>query len=371
MTRNLLLGIVGLVVFALAGCSKKDKKNIEPISTYPVVQLTVIDTTLEKEYVAQIQSVKNVEIRSQANGFIKKIFVDEGQFVKEGQLLFQLNAERYQNEVEKSTAVVGSAQAEMAAAEVEVRRVKILADKNVISKTELELAEAKYKIARAKVAEARANQSNAQLMLSYAYVKAPFSGVINRIPLKLGSLVNEGSLLTTISDVQSMYAYFNLSEREYLQYIDSKKKDSAQHSNDVYLALADGKKFPLMGKIETMETEINSSTGSLAFRARFQNMDGMLKHGSTGKILLTTWTNDVVLIPQKSVFEIQDKNYVYVIDQNNKVSIKNIVPGARAGNAYLIKDGLTSGDRILYEGSQTVREGQIITPQLVQWDGKG
>lgn len=370
MTQNLLIYLSFPVCFLFAGCFATDKKEAETISEYPVVQLAVIDTTLEKEYVAQIQSVKNVEIRSQANGFIKKIFVDEGQFVKEGQLLFQLNAERYQNEVEKTAAIVGSAQAEMAAAEVEVRRVKILADKNVISKTELELAEAKYKIAKAKVAEAKANQSNAQLMLSYAYVKAPFSGVINRIPLKLGSLVNEGSLLTTISDVQSMFAYFNLSEREYLQYIDTKKKDSAQHSNNVYLQLADGKRFPLMGKIETMETEINSSTGSLAFRARFQNMDGMLKHGSTGKVLLTTRTNDVVLIPQKSVFEIQDKNYVYVLDKNNKVSIKNIVPGARAGNAYLIKNGLASGDRILYEGNQTISEGQVITPKLVQWDGK-
>jgi membrane fusion protein (multidrug efflux system) len=370
MTKNLLFYSGIIVSLLLTSCFSKDKKAAETVSEFPIVQLTVIDTTLEKEYVAQIQSVKNVEIRSQANGFIKKIFVDEGQFVKEGQLLFQLNAERYQNEVEKTAAIVGSAQAEMAAAEVEVRRVKILADKNVISKTELELAEAKYKIAKAKVAEAKANQSNAQLMLSYAYVKAPFSGVINRIPLKLGSLVNEGSLLTTISDVQSMFAYFNLSEREYLQYVDAKKKDSAQHSNNVYLQLADGKRFPLMGKIETMETEINSSTGSLAFRARFQNMDGMLKHGSTGKVLLTTRTNDVVLIPQKSVFEIQDKNYVYVLDKNNKVSIKNILPGARAGNAYLIKNGLASGDRILYEGNQTIREGQVIIPKFIQWDGK-
>lgn len=370
MTQNLLVYLSLPVLFLFGGCFAKDKKEAETISEYPVVQLTAIDTTLEKQYVAQIQSVKNVEIRSQANGFIKKIFVDEGQFVKEGQLLFQLNAERYQNEVEKSSAMVGSAQAEMAAAEVEVRRVKILADKNVISKTELELAEAKYQIAKAKVAESKANLSNAQLMLSYAFVKAPFSGVINRIPLKLGSLVNEGSLLTTISDVQSMYAYFNLSEREYLQYVNAKKKDSAQHSSNVYLELADGKRFPLMGKIETMETEINSSTGSLAFRARFQNMDAMLKHGSTGKIFLTTWTNNVVLIPQKSVFEIQDKNYVYVVDKNNKVTAKNIIPGARAGNAYLVKDGLTPGDRILYEGNQTIREGQIINPKPVQWNGK-
>lgn len=369
MTKNLLFYFS--IIFSLfqSACSSKNKKTAETVSEFPVIQLTAIDTTLEKDYVAQIQSIKNVEIRSQANGFIKKIYVDEGQYVKEGQLLFQLNDERYRNEVEKSVALVGSASAEMGAAEVEVRRVKILADKNVISKTELELAEAKYKIAKAKLSEAKANESTARLMLSYASVKAPFSGVINRIPLKLGSLVSEGSLLTTISDIQSMFAYFNLSEKEYLQYMDAKKKDSVRHSGTVYLLLADGKRFPANGIIETMETEINSSTGSLAFRARFQNAGNLLKHGSTGKVLLTTKAGDVVMIPQKSVFEIQDKNYVYVIDKNNKVVIKNIIPGSRLGNAYLVREGLSAGDRILFEGNQTIREGQIIKPKQVIWDG--
>ena len=357
-----------LLTAALTGCFSKAKETETTVAEFPVVQLRAIDTVLEKPYVAQIQSVKNVEIRSQANGFIKKIFVDEGQYVREGQLLFQLNAERYANELEKSTAMVGSAQAEMSAAEVEVRRVKILADKNVISKTELELAEAKVHIARAKVAEARANESNARLMLSYASVKAPFSGVINRIPLKLGSLVNEGSLLTTISDLQSMFAYFNVSEKEYLLLMEAKKKDSLQQSNRVRLILADGNRFAAAGTIETMETEINPSTGTLAVRARFPNNGAVLKHGGTGKVLLSTWTNDVVKLPQKSVFEVQDKNYVYVVDAANKVAIRNIIPVARAGNAYLVKEGIAPGERILFEGNQTIREGQVIKPRPVQWN---
>lgn len=370
MTKNLLF-YAGIVIFLpLSSCFTKNEKKEDTIAEFPVIQLKAIDTTLEKEYVAQMQSIKNVEIRSQANGYIKKIYVDEGQYVSEGQLLFQLNDERYRNEVEKSSALIGSAIAEMGAAEVEVRRVKILADKNVISKTDLELAEAKYKIAKAKLAEARANESNAKLMLSYASVKAPFSGVINRIPLKLGSLVNEGSLLTTLSDLQSMFAYFNLSEKEYLQYMYAKKKGSAQHSGTVYLLLADGKRFAAAGKIETMETEINTATGSLAFRARFQNPGNVLKHGSTGKVLLTTSANDVVIVPQKSVFEIQDKNYVYAVDKNNKVSIRNILPDKRLGNAYLVRDGIAAGDRILFEGNQTISEGQVIKPKLISWDGK-
>ncbi|TAD83810.1 MAG: efflux RND transporter periplasmic adaptor subunit [Bacteroidetes bacterium] len=353
----------------LASCGNKEKPAVEAISEFPVLELKAVDTTLENDYVAQIQAVKNVEIRSPGSGFIKQIFVDEGQFVAQGQLLVQLNDERYRNELEKSQALVGSAVAEMDAADVEVRRVKILADKNVISKVELELAEAKHKIAKAKLSEAKANESNARLMLSYAAVRAPYSGVINRIPLKLGSLVNEGTLLTTLSDLQTMFAYFNLSEREYLQYMDNKKKDSAQYSGTVNLMTADGKRFSATGKIETMETEIDAATGSLAFRARFQNVGNLLKHGSTGKVLLTSRTEGVVVLPQKSVFEIQDKNYVYVVDKNNKVTIRNVLPGARLGNAYLVRNGLTAGERILFEGNQTIKEGQIIKPKNITWDG--
>jgi RND family efflux transporter MFP subunit len=361
-----------LISFFMAffvSCQSKNPAEANAPTEFPVIELKEIDTVLEKEYVAQIQSAKNVEIRSQATGYIKNIFVDEGQSVQEGQVLFQLNTEKYRNEVEKSVALKASAEAEMTAAEVEVRRVKTLTEKNVITKTELELAEAKYKIAKAKVAEAKVNQSNAELHLSFAYIKAPFSGVINRIPLKMGSLVEEGTLLTTISDVHSMFAYFNLSEKEYLDFVENKKNDEELHSNNVKLELANEKRFPLMGKIETMETEINTSTGSLAFRAKFQNKDGLLKHGSSAKVLLTTPCKNVLLVPQKSVFEIQDKNYVYLIDKDNKISIKSIVPTSRAGNAYLIKNDLKAGDKILYEGNQTITVGQVIKPKLILWEG--
>ncbi|MFY8127665.1 MAG: efflux RND transporter periplasmic adaptor subunit [Chitinophagaceae bacterium] len=369
-TNKIAAFFIFFLLVTFYSCSSKKSTENAKLVEYPVIELKEKDTTLNKEYVAQIQSVKNVEIRSQANGYIKKILVDEGQFVTEGQILFQLNAEKYQNEVSKSIALTGSAEAEMSAAEVEVRRVKILADKNVISKTELDLAEAKYKIAKAKVAEAKVNQTNAELHLSYAFIKAPFSGVLNRIPLKVGSLVSEGTLLTTITDVNTMFAYFNLSEKEYLDFIENKKNDIEHHADEVQLELANNKLFPLKGKIETTETEINSSTGSLAFRARFQNKDGLLKHGSSAKIFLTTPVNKVVLIPQKSVFEIQDKNYVYLLDKNNKVSIKSIVPSTRVGNAYLIKTELQAGDKILFEGNQTIAEGQIVQPKMVEWNGR-
>jgi RND family efflux transporter MFP subunit len=365
MKPFLLLIFASIIISACGGCYSTVAKTEVPESVYPTLIVSSIDTTLQKEYVTQIQSVKNVEIRSLAHGFIQKIYVDEGQEVQQGQLLFQLNAAKYQTEVVKAQALVGSAQAETRAAEVEVKRVKILADKNVISKTELELAEAKYKIALAKVTEAKAGEANARLLLSHTSVKAPFTGVINRLPLKLGSLVEEGTLLTTISDLQHVFAYFNLSEREYLQYKEAGKKDAATHSNEVQLLLANGSKFSAMGQIETMETEINQSTGSIAFRARFANKDKLLKHGSTGKILLTTGSDNVVPIPQKSVFEIQDKNYVYVVTPKNTVAIRSIKIAARLKNSYLVKEGIAAGEKIVYEGNQGLTEGQAIKTKVV------
>lgn len=329
---------------------------------YPVLTLTNTDTLLEKEYVTQIQSVKNVELRSQASGFLEKIYVDEGQAVTKGQLLFQLNSSRYQSEVTKATALVGSAIAEMKAAEVDVNRIKILVEKNVISGTELEMARAKYKVAEAKLEEARANESNAKLLQSYTAIRAPFNGVINRIPLKLGSLVEEGALLTTLSDLESIYAYFYVSEKEYLEYMDARRKDSLHMTDEVLLLTADGKKFPAVGEIQTMENEINQSTGSLAFRAVFKNSNLLLKHGSTGKVILKNWIHDVILIPQKAVFEIQDKNYLYLLNDSNKVSIRSIKPIARLGNYYAVKEELRPGDRIVVEGNQTLKENEQVQP---------
>jgi membrane fusion protein (multidrug efflux system) len=365
MKPFLPLVAASIIVGACGGCYSTVAKNDTPEATFPVITVSSIDTTLEKEYVTQVQSVKNVEIRSLAHGIIQKIYVDEGQYVQEGQLLFQLNSAKYKTEVEKTEALVGSAVAESRAAEVEVRRVKTLSDKNIISKTELELAEAKYKIAMAKIAEAKAGETNAKLFLSQTAVRAPFSGVINRLPLKLGSLVEEGTLLTTISDLKEMFAYFNLSEKEYLQYKNASKNDEAQHSEQVHLLLADGTRFANPGKIETQETEINQSTGSIAFRARFDNKDGLLKHGSTGKILLTTGSDNVVQIPQKSVFEVQDKNYVYVLTPKNTVEIRSINIATRLKNSYLVKDGLKSGEKIIYEGNQSLIEGQAIKTKLL------
>jgi len=334
----------------------------------PVIALAQKDTLLYQDYVTDIQAVKNVDIRARVQGFLENIFVDEGQTVKKGQLLFQINDQEYVTELAKAKANLSSAIAEAKGADLEVGRTKILVDKNVITRSELDLAEAKLKAAQAKIDEARASQTNAETKLSYTKVLSPFDGVIDRIPLKTGSLIDQGALLTTISDIHEVYAYFNVSENEYLQYEKAIKRDAHAQNNIIQLILSDGSKYEYDGKIETLDGQFDNNTGSIAFRARFANPEKLLKHGASGKVRLTTEEDNAILVPQKSVFEVQDKNYVFIVDKNNTARMRSFVPKTRINQFYILQSGLQAGDLIVYEGVQSLRDGTLIKPRFINVD---
>ncbi|MFT4023437.1 MAG: efflux RND transporter periplasmic adaptor subunit [Flavihumibacter sp.] len=330
----------------------------------PVITVKKLDTLLTKLYVADIQAVQNVEIRAKAPGFIDKILVDEGKTVKKGQPLFQLNDAEFRNQVAQAAAQLSSAEAEVETSRLEEERVKKLVDKNIISHSELKLAAAKVRTAESKVLDAKSHLDNARIRLSYTYIRSPFDGVIDRIPYKVGSLVDEGSLLTTISNLDAVYAYFAVSENEYLQFM----KADDEHKprlDDIVLTLADGSVYPQKGKVETMESIFDEKTGSIAFRARFANPRKMLKHGATGKVTLTKEVNDVILVPQKSVFEIQDKNYVFILDDKNMVKMKNITTRGRMNQYLLVAEGLQPGEVIVYEGLQQLKDSSVIQPRYI------
>ncbi|WP_207632727.1 efflux RND transporter periplasmic adaptor subunit [Foetidibacter luteolus] len=363
------LYLTAIFLIAITGCTVKggtENTGEKPI-TLPVVRLEEKDTVLQQGYVTDIQALQNVEIRAKVPGFIDKILVDEGQAVTKGQPLFIINDAEYQTQLSQSKAALASAVAEAKTAELEMKRVKILVEKNIISKTELELAEAKIKSAEAKISEARSLEENAKIRLSYTYIRSPFNGVIDRIPFKVGSLVTEGNLLTTVSNLEAMYAYFNVSENEYLRYMKTKKSNKPS-MDDVVLVLADGTEYAYKGDIETMESEFDENTGSIAFRAKFPNPEKILKHGASGKVKLTTEVSSALMIPQKAVFEIQDKNYVFVVGKDNKVTMKNFAPQTRIDEFIIVKSGLSAGDTIVYEGIQSIRDGASITPRYVQSD---
>lgn len=361
--------VIGLLsVLYLAGCAAKgnpDKKE-RPLEI-PVFKLEPIDTVLHKTYVSSIAACQNVELRAKVSGFLEKISVDEGQFVQKGQLLFQLNDAEFKLQLAEAKAALTSAEAELKSAEVETGRVQKLVEKKVLSQSELELAQARLSAAKAKVEEAEAGREKAALRLSYAAVRAPFDGVIDRIPHKTGSLVSEGSLLTTVSDVHKMHAYFNVSESEYLHYVKAGQSNNRM-GKPVELQLADGSLFAHSGTIETMDGEFEKQTGSIAFRAKFPNPDKLLKHGSSGKVLLNSMVSGAILIPQRSVFEIQDKNYVFVLQSDNTVAMKQFIPDTRLDDFVLVKEGLEAGDQIIYEGVQNIREGMMVSPRYIAAD---
>lgn len=365
---RLLAGL--LLLGGLAGCTA-DGKNPEKapaLDVLPVLTLKTSEQELFHDYVADVQAVRNVEVRAQVAGFLEEIFVDEGRPVKKGQPLFRLNASVYQNKLRQAQAAVASAQAQASAARVDQERVQLLVAQNIIAKTELNLTTSKVKEADARVADARAGEAAARLSLSYTLVRAPFDGIIDRIPLKKGSVVEEGTLLTTVSDLHEVYAYFNVGEGEYLQYVKARQQQPTHHSDSVQMTLADGSTYPQAGRIETTESEFNPNTGSLAFRARFANPQRLLKHGASGRIRLTTTLPAALLLPQKSVFEIQDKNYVYVVDQANAVRMRAFKPQARTGDFYVVKEGLKAGERVVYEGASGLKNGQRIDPRVVALD---
>lgn len=361
--------LVPLLSLGLGACGTNSQADTPTataeVPVLPVARLTAHDTVLTHDYVADIQAVRNVELRARVRGFLEKIYVDEGQAVKQGQPLFQINEAEYRTRLARAKATLSNATAQARVASLELDRVKLLTEKNIISKTELDVAQAKLAAARSTIEEARSAAANAALMLSYTTIRAPFDGVVNREPLKVGSLIDDGTLLTTVSDTRAVFAYFNVSEGEYLEYVKTRQQNPARSSNKVRLLLADGSVYAQAGTVETVESQFQSSTGSIAFRARFANAGQLLRHGATGKVRLSNTVPDAVLVPQKAVFEQQDKNYVYVVDDQGLVHQKDFVPKSRLASFYVVQSGLKPGERIVCEGTQDLRDGNRIQPRPV------
>ena len=341
---NKIVLLTGLVAFfGLTSCTEK-KEIKEEAGKFTVTNPVVIDTSFTKEYVSQIRSVRNIEVRAQEKGYLQSIYVDEGQYVKAGQVLFRIMPKVYEAELQKS-------QAEAKAASIELQNTRLLADKNVVSKNE-------QAVAQARLEQAKAEASLAQLHLSFTEIRAPFSGTIDRIPKKLGSLIDEGELLTSLSDNSQMYAYFNVSEPEYLDY---QSNVQGRGDNNVILLLANNTPLKQKGKVEVIESEFDNETGNIAFRASFPNPDKLLRNGETGKVLLTVPVKNALIIPQKATYEIQDKKYVFVVDSNNVVKSREITITGEMPDLYVVQTGISANDRILLEGVQQVKDDDKIS----------
>lgn len=346
--RRAIATIVGcLAIAAAGGCEKKTEAAREEAATYPVTTPLRRNTEIRREYVAQIRAIQHIELRAQERGYLQGIFVDEGQMVTAGQKMFQIMPLIYQAELQK-------AEAEAEFTRIEYQNTKVLADGNVVSANELALAKAKMNKAEAELALAKVHRDLTE-------IAAPFTGIMGRFQVRLGSLVDESELLTTLSDNQHVWVYFNVSESEYLDYT---ARSGGKSHIPVRLVLANGSTFEQAGMVDTIEADFNNETGNIAFRAVFANPKGLLRHGETGKVVVATALRDALVIPQKATFEVLDKRYVYVVDEHNVVHARQIAVAHELPHVYVLASGLGERDRLLIDGLGKVRDGQEIAVNL-------
>ncbi|PSK91175.1 efflux RND transporter periplasmic adaptor subunit [Taibaiella chishuiensis] len=336
--KLMLMGLCALVGYTSCKTSEKEKEvETKLLATSPLQ----VDTAIYTDYVCQIRSIRHIELRAQERGYLEKSYVDEGQFVRKGQLLFQIMPQLYGAEMEKAAAEVNFA-------EIEYQNTKKLADSNIVAPNELAMS-------KAKLNKAKAELSLNKVHLQFTEIRAPFDGIIDRLQVRPGSLVDEGALLTTLADNSHMWVYFNVPEAEYLDYSTKEARDTPK----VSLQMANHQMFPYPGVVETIEADFDNETGNIPFRATFPNPKGLLRHGETGTIKMLVPLKGAVIIPQKATFEILDKKYVFVINKDNQVKTREITVGAEMENLYAVK-GLAPTDKILLEGLRKVKENDKI-----------
>ncbi len=300
------------------------------------------DVVTTQQYVCQIHSWRHIQVRALEGGYLEKITVKEGQAVKQGDLLFKILPTLYQARLDADIA-------EAQLAQIELENTERLYQQKIVAQPEVALAKAKLAKVQAKVTLSKAE-------LDFASIRAPFDGIIDKQHQQQGSLISEGDELTTLSDNSTMWVYFNVPEARYLQYQASVDKDNVK----VELMLADGNKFPQVGKIGAIEADFNNETGNIAFRGDFANPDRLLRHGQTGTVRLSRVAKDAIVIPQRATYEILAKKYAYVVDENDIVHQREIVIQNELDDIYVIKEGLEVTDKIVLEGIRQVRDGESV-----------
>lgn len=339
--------LLAMSCLLLQACHDSGAELEEEIPRLEVTTPLRQDATLTKEYVSQIHAFQHIELRALEKGYLQETLIDEGQMVEQGTPMFKIMPNVYQAEYEK-------ARAEANVARIEYENTRGLAEKNIVSANELALAKAHLDRAEAEV-------NLAQTHLGFTSVAAPFSGMMDHLEVRKGSMVDEGELLTTLADLSKMWVYFNVPEAEYLDY-----KFNGMVSPKVKLKLANGRVFDQEGSIETIEADFDNTTGNIEFRATFPNPQQILRHGQTGNILMELPYPNAQVIPQKATFEVLDKTYVYVVNEENKLEQREITIAAELPHLFILSKGLEDDDKVLIEGLRRVVNGQEIHVNLRQ-----
>lgn len=362
--------IILLSALFLFGCANKTPQAVAPAPpALPVSSIITGTETTFQDYPASIEGTVNVEIRPQVSGTLERVYVDEGAFVNSGQPIFKINEQPYRAALNNALAAQHSAEALLINAQLEIERLTPLVQNRVISEFQLKSAKATVQVAKANIEQAKANVATATINLGYTLIKAPVSGYIGRLLKKQGSLVasTDGDALTNLSDVHDVHVYFALGEQDFVnfkdQYAGQTLNEKIKQLPAVRLILADNTEYARLGRIDVIDGQFDKTTGAITVRAKFPNPDGLLRSGNTGKIRLSLQHNDALVVPQVATIEVQDKVFVFALADSNKVKKQAITIIGKAGNNYLVKEGVKVGDQIVVSGLDRLQDGVVITPQ--------
>ncbi len=370
----LIIAIVLVAGLAFYGFTRGGDEQAAPPQavSVPVLKINAGDAVTYQEYPVTVEGRTNVEIRPQVDGYLDKVFVDEGAFVKAGQPIFKINESRYRELLNNAQGALNGAEGALINAKLEVEKMTPLFEGKVISEFQLKNAKASVKIAEANKNQAQAAVASAKINLGYTLITAPVDGYITRLPKKQGSLVSaaDPTPLTLLSDIQEIHAYFSLGEADFIAFKDrfegNTLNDKLKKLPPVVLVLADGSEYEQKGRIDMVDGQFDRTTGAITLRASFPNAKGLLRSGNTGRVRLGISYGNSIVIPQSATAEVQDKVFVYIVDKDNKVTKTPVTILGKSGNDYLIKDGLKAGDRIVYKGFETIADGTVIIPEKIQ-----
>jgi len=340
----------------------------QPDAVYAeILTLKPEDAIIDQSFPANLQGKDNVQLRPQISGYIDKIYVDEGAYVNAGQPLFRINASLYNEQKNTALASLAMAKSQLATAELELDKYKVLTDNKVVADFQYQKAKTNYDNAKAAVKQQQTLVASADVNLGFAIIKAPLSGYIGRIPNRLGALVgpNDAQPLTTLSQVTEIYVYFSLPENEILKINSSRPganlPDKLKSFKDVGLLLADGSTYNQVGKIDMMDGQFDATTGSVMLRASFPNPERLLRTGNTGRIILKSTVQNVYKIPLLATYEVQDKLFVGLLDKDNKVQRVELKDYTKSGDFYIVQSGFNSGNRIVANELASIPENAVVS----------
>jgi membrane fusion protein (multidrug efflux system) len=356
-------GFSVLILFA-AGCKKKSPPPAPP--EVQIITLAPTNVPIFEEWIGTLDGFVNAQIRAQATGYLLKQDYAEGGEVKKGDLLFQIDPRPFQASLDQAKAKLAQDQAQSGKTELDVKRYTPLAKEQAISQEELDNAVQANIGAKAQVQSDEAAVTNAELNLSFTKITSPIDGLAGTAQAQIGDLVGQsGSMLTTVSTINPIKVYFQVSEQSYLNFW--RKFIGATNGvedSPLQLIFSDGSTYPQKGNFFYAGRQVNPNTGTLQIFALFPNADFILRPGQYGRVRAQTHVvTNAILVPQRAVTELQGTYQVALIGETNSVHIQSVKVGEQVGENWIIANGLKAGDRIVVEGTQKAKEGAVVNPK--------